>query len=188
MTLVVADSGVKHALGDGEYRLRREDCETASEILGVNNLRDATKQQIEAQAEALGDQRYRRARHVVREIARVEEFVTALQADDQAAIGRLMLESHESLRDDFEVSCAELDVLVEAAYAFGLTRGCIGSRLTGGGFGGSTISLVRDDAVDAFKKHLTAGFQAKFDRSPTIFSTQASDGARVVDVQSTRKI
>ncbi|MCB1231560.1 MAG: galactokinase [Verrucomicrobiae bacterium] len=181
LALVVADSRVKHALGDGEYRKRREDCESAAEILGVPTLRDASLDQVQAAAEILGDRLFRRARHAVTEIERVHEFATALENQDFAAIGRLMRAGHESIRDDFEVSCAELDALVEAAYAFGPERGLVGSRMTGGGFGGSTISLVHEEATSAFVEHLGALFADQFDHPASIFTTHAAEGARILD-------
>ena len=180
IAIVVADSRVKHALGDGEYRKRREDCEAAATMLGVPALRDATLAQVNAAAESLGDRLFRRARHAVTEIARVTEFAASLSGEDFSSAGRLMRASHDSLRDDFEVSCPELDALVEAAYDFGPERGLIGSRMTGGGFGGSTVSLVREDAKDAFMEHLKIEFSKKFTHPASLFTTRAADGARIL--------
>lgn len=182
IALVVADSGVKHALGDGEYRKRREDCEAAATILGVPRLRDATLARIDAVADALGDRLHRRARHAVTEIARVREFARALETGDHPAIGRLMRAGHDSLRDDFEVSCAELDALVDAAYDYGPDRGLVGSRMTGGGFGGSTISLVREEAAPDFSRHLREQFTSLFGAAPRVFTTRATAGAEALPV------
>ncbi|MCB1091899.1 MAG: galactokinase [Verrucomicrobiae bacterium] len=175
--LVVADTRVKHALGDGEYRKRREDCEETARLLGVTSLRDASLAQVEAASETLGDRLFHRARHAVTEIARVSAFAAALAEQDEATIGRLMREGHESLRDDFEVSCPELDHLVEAAYSAGPALGLIGSRMTGGGFGGSTISIVHREHADAFARHLEVAFSARFAHDPSVFVTAAAGGA-----------
>ena len=133
--VLVMDTGVSHALNDGGYASRRRDCEEAARLLGLPTLRAATEPDVAA----LPDARLaRRARHVVTEIARVTEAVAAIEAADWPDLGRLFLASHASLRDDFEVSCPELDLAVEAAMA----AGALGARMTGGGFGGSAIALV----------------------------------------------
>lgn len=177
LSLVVADTGVKHALADGAYRQRREDCEEAARILGVATLRDATLAQVVDASPRLGDRLVRRARHAVTEIDRVRSFATLLRNGDLAGIGPVMRAGHDSLRDDFAVSCPELDCLVAAAESFGADRGLIGSRMTGGGFGGSTVSLVRADAADALARHLEIAFSARFGHAPAVFSTRSADGA-----------
>lgn len=177
VSVLTADTQVKHALGDGEYRKRRESCEGAAGILGIDSFRDATSAQVEAAKEELGDLLYRRARHAVSEMQRVEEFSDALRRDQSDRIANLMRCSHNSLRDDFEVSCEELDVLVDAAYEFGPERGLIGSRMTGGGFGGSTVSLVKSEAAEALKAYLEKSYQQKFGRELNCFITSAEDGA-----------
>ena len=177
VSVLTADTQVKHALGDGEYRKRRESCEEAAGILGIDSFRDATLAQVEAAKEELGDLLYRRARHAVSEMQRVEEFSDALKRDQSDRISNLMRCSHNSLRDDFEVSCEELDVLVDAAYEFGPERGLIGSRMTGGGFGGSTVSLVKSEAAEALKAYLEKSYQQKFGRELNCFITSAEDGA-----------
>jgi galactokinase len=181
LVLLVTDTGVKHALGDGEYRIRREQCERALFLLGATSFRDLEIGRIEAGRERLGETLFRRARHAVTEIARVHAFVSALESGELAALGRLLHEGHESLRDDYEVSCSELDCLVEAGYAFGADRGHVGTRMTGGGFGGSTISLVRRDDADALRDHLETAFAARFGRKPDAFITSAVDGASAMD-------
>lgn len=177
VSVITADTGVKHALGDGEYRKRRESCESALLILKSDSYRGLSLCDINAAEDALGDLLFRRARHAVTEMDRVEAFATALKRGEVAALGRLMRESHESLRDDFEVSCEELDVLVEAAYDFGPERGLIGSRMTGGGFGGSTVSLVATEAAESLKSHLEKFYREKFARELNCFVTSAVDGA-----------
>lgn len=181
MAILVTDTRVKHSLGDGEYRKRREDCEKASDILGVDSLRDADLALVESGRDRLGDQLFRRARHAVSEIERVRQFNKALESSDTATIGKLMLASHQSLRNDFNVSCDELDILVEAAYDFGPERGLFGSRMTGGGFGGSTISLVRRDAAEELKQHLQSAFRKHFKHEVNPFITQAVDGAKIIE-------
>ncbi len=154
LSLVAVDSKVKHTLADGEYGKRRADCEAAAGQLGLPTLRDATLAQIDAAAAALGGRVARRARHVVREIARVREFIAALQAGNAGDAGQRMFDSHASLRDDYEVSCDELDQLV----AIAASHGALGSRLMGGGFGGSTINLVRSAEADAFAADVIADY------------------------------
>lgn len=179
LVLLVTDIGVKHALGDGEYRIRREQCERGLSLLGADSFRDLGIGQIEAGREVLGETLFRRARHAVTEMARVQSFASALEDGGLATLGRLLREGHESLRDDYEVSCLELDVIVEAGYAFGADRGHVGTRMTGGGFGGSTISLVRREAAEALREHLQSAFAARFGRRPDTFVTSAVDGASV---------
>ena len=136
--MVVVDSGVKHALADGEYAKRRADCEMAASALGVSCLRESHLASVEAAQAVLGARVFRRARHVVTEIDRTRQFAAALSAGDLPAACELMAASHASLRDDYEVSCPELDQLVDIANGLGIR----GARIMGGGFGGSTIQLV----------------------------------------------
>ncbi|MEQ1841120.1 MAG: galactokinase [Verrucomicrobiales bacterium] len=179
LAVLVTDTGVKHALADGEYRKRRENCESAMDLLGVDSLRDVSLEAVEAGRGLLGETLFRRARHAVTEMERVTCFAAALEAGDLKTLGRILREGHESLRDDYEVSCPELDSLVEAGYAFGSERGHIGTRMTGGGFGGSTISLVRTEAAAALQAHLVDFFAERFGATPNAFITSAVDGASV---------
>jgi galactokinase len=181
LALVVFDTGVKHALGDGEYRRRREDCENALSLLGSNSFREVTLEQVAAHRAALGDRLFRRARHAVTEMVRVQDFSTALESQSMAALGPLMRASHDSLRDDFEVSCRELDFLVDSADEFGNDRGLVGSRMTGGGFGGSTVSLVKREACDEFIDHLKNQFAEEFrpDYELNAFTTHAAAAASI---------
>lgn len=177
ISILTADTGVKHALGDGEYRKRRESCESAMKILKIDSLCGLSLADLEAGKEALGDLLFRRVLHAVTEMARVQDFASALKGGDVSSLGRLMRESHESLRHDFEVSCDELDGLVDAAYGFGADRGLVGSRMTGGGFGGSTVSLVAAESADNLKSHLEKFYREKFARELNCFVTSAVDGA-----------
>lgn len=183
LVVLTADTGVKHALGDGEYRKRREDCDAAMAILGTDSLRGVSLERVNACEDSLGDRLFRRARHAVTEMARVESFAAALEKGDLPTLGRSMRASHDSLRDDFDVSCPELDHLVDAAFAFGTGRGLVGSRMTGGGFGGSTVSLVRRESAGELKVFLEGAFREKFGRELNCFITSAVDGAKLVTVE-----
>jgi len=173
LTLLVVDTRVHHSLTDGGYGSRRADCEEAAQTLGVETLREATLDDLDR----ITDERVRRrARHVVTEIARVSETAEALAAADWTLVGTLMLASHVSMRDDFEISCAELDAVVETATA----QGAIGARMTGGGFGGSAIALVPADRVDEVRTAVTAAFADHGWRAPSYLPARASDAARVL--------
>jgi galactokinase len=173
--LVVVDTRSAHALVDGGYGSRREDCERAAELLGVKLLRD-----VEDQASALAslaDERLRRrARHVFTEIARVRDSIDANRAADFEALGQVFGDSHASLRDDFEVSCDELDLVVDVAVG----AGALGARMTGGGFGGSAIMLVRADDVERVERAVADAFAQRGWPAPGFLRAVASAGARVV--------
>lgn len=179
-SIVVADTRVKHALADGEYRRRREDCEEAARRLGVASLRDASPELVAARAGELGDRIARRARHAVTEIARVPAFVAAAAAGDEAAAGVLLRASHLSLREDYAVSCPELDALAEAAWAAGSRFGVIGARMTGGGFGGATVNLVRRGREAEFARHLEVDFAGRFGHTPSVFVTRPAGAAEIL--------
>lgn len=177
--VLVIDSTVKHALVSGEYKRRADGCAEAARILGVRSLRDASLALIASHTEALGDELTRYARHVVTENARVAAFVTALAARDRAALGPLMLGSHASLRDDFRVSCPELDTIVEAALdGSSGTGGVLGCRMTGGGFGGSAVALVEPHAIDACIERVERTTKDRFGIAPRSFIVTPSEGAR----------
>ena len=174
----IVNSNVRHDLGDGGYAARRRQCEEAAHTLGVAALRDVSPlERLEAERGRLDDVHYRRARHVVTEIARTVAAADAIGRGDWPEVGRLMVASHASLRDDYQVSCEELDLLVELAAA---CDGVIGSRMTGGGFGGCTISLVRRQALDRVTRHVEERYRAKTGRDATVFVTRPADGARVI--------
>ncbi|MEM0968718.1 MAG: galactokinase [Verrucomicrobiota bacterium] len=178
VAMVISDTGVKHALADGEYGKRRSECEAALARLNKASWRDVSSAEVEHKRGELGDRLSRRSRHVVSEMTRVDEFVDELRAGRSEGLAELMRSGHESLRADFEVSCPELDALVDAAYQFGPDHGLIGSRMTGGGFGGSTISLVRESIASALIDHLCSRFEEAFGRRPRCFTARASEGAR----------
>jgi galactokinase len=180
--VVICNSMVKHALVAGEYNARRADCAAgveyfARKIPGVRSLRDVSLEQLERFGKGLSPVIFRRCRHVVSEIARTVEAAAALRAQDLKLFGRLMGESHRSLRDDYEVSCREIDLLVELASDI---PGVYGSRMTGGGFGGCTVSFVRNDAVADFEESIKKGYTAKTSLVPEIFVTAAAEGAGMV--------
>jgi galactokinase len=173
LTLLVVDTRASHTLSDGGYESRRRDCETAAAELGVDLLRDVSDQA--AALAALGDERVRRrVRHVFSEIARVGQAVDQLVAVDFAALGATMTASHVSLRDDYEVSCAELDVVVDTA----LEQGALGARMTGGGFGGSAIALVASDAVEGLGRAVEAAYDKQGWAPPGFLTAPPSAGAR----------
>ncbi len=170
VAVVTANSMVKHELAGPAYRTRVEECAAAARRLGVSSLRDASLAQIGRLDGVLR----RRARHVVTENERVEAFAAACEVRDLHGMGRLLVESHESLRDDYEVSCAELDFLVETALK---VPGVLGARMTGGGFGGSTVNLVHRDAVGALEEALVTNYQRYCGRVPELHVCVASAGA-----------
>ena len=175
VTIVSANTMVKHELGASAYRTRVEECAEAARRLGVASLRDAELSSLDRLLRTkLDGTLLKRARHIVTENARVIRFVAAAGNDDAAEMGRIVTESHLSLRDDYEVSSAELDVLVEAALR---VDGVFGARMTGGGFGGSTANLVHAEAVDKLKATLIKEYREKFDLTPDIHVCAASPGA-----------
>jgi len=175
LTLLVIDTRVKHTLAGSPYAERRRACERAAAILGVPALRDVTLDDLEAALAGggLDDVTFRRARHVVTENARVLEVVALLRRGEVAAIGPALAGSHRSLRDDYEVSCPELDVAVEAAVA----AGAVAARMTGAGFGGSALALVPVDAAEAVEMAVAEAFTANSFGPPSVFAVAVADAA-----------
>jgi galactokinase len=176
--IVVADSGVKHELSGSAYNDRRAESEEAARLLGVRTLRDVSVDDFARRGDELPERLRRRARHVVTENARVLATVAALRAGDLREAGALMNASHDSLRDDYEVSAPELDCLVDAARA---VDGVFGARMTGGGFGGSIVVLARRDAAGSLTKALETAYAARYGRTPAVEEVRASDGAGPLD-------
>jgi len=171
VVVVVTNSNVKHELSGSEYSKRRADCFAAAKTLGIESLRDASLDMLTEHEKDLDATVFRRARHVVTEIDRVAKAVDALQKHDYARFGQLMNESHFSLRDDFEVSCSELDQLAAIAQK---CEGVFGSRMTGGGFGGCTVTLVKKECVD----NLVAEIQKNYTLGkPTFYICYPGNGA-----------
>jgi galactokinase len=184
--VVICNTMVKHRIASGEYNRRRAQCEEGVRALRtvlpeIRALRDVTLTQLEQRRDILDPQIYARCRHVVTENARVLSAVRAFEHGDLRALGTLMRGSHHSLRDDYEVSCPELDLMVGIAAA---QRSVIGARMTGGGFGGCTVNLVESDAVDAFKQNVASEYFSKTGLKPEILVSSATDGAGQVDVSA----
>ncbi|MCA1630324.1 MAG: galactokinase [Acidobacteria bacterium] len=177
--VVVCDTNVRHELASSEYNARRAECERGVEILRgvlpkIAALRDVSVGELERYETLLPEPVRRRCRHVVNENERTLAAAAALRRRDLWEVGRLMDRSHRSLRDDYEVSCHELDVLVEIAGNFG---GAMGARMTGGGFGGSTVNLVRRDAVDEFRETVSSEYNRATGRRASVLVSEPGDGA-----------
>jgi galactokinase len=165
---------VKHEHSGSEYRDRVAECAAAVEALGVESLRDVTPTQLEANAVCLSPVLLRRARHVVTENDRVNRFVDASLRGESQVMGRLMVESHRSMQHDYEVSCAELDFLVDRALEI---EGVIGSRMTGGGFGGCTVTMLRPAALPHFNEAIVQAYEREYKITPEIYPCVPSEGA-----------
>lgn len=180
LTVLIINSNVKHELAGGEYAERRGQCEAASRKLGVSSPRDVTMQQLEAARDKFSPLEYRRERHAISEIERTTAAAAAVRAEAWDEVGRLMYASHASLRDDYDVSCAELDLLVNLAQGVGRGGGVYGSRMTGGGFGGCTVSLVETVRVDAVGQRIAADYEQETGIKPSVLTSRPSRGAHVV--------
>ncbi len=176
--IVVADTRKQRGLVDSEYNTRRRECEEGVRILqrylpDVQALRDVSVAQFAEYQGRLPENVRKRCRHIIYENERVLKSVAALRAGDLSAFGQLMNESHASLRDDYQVSCAELDIMAEAAWK---VNGVYGSRMTGAGFGGCTVSLVAEEAIDGFRDQVAAAYQEATGVAPQIYVCRAEDG------------
>lgn len=176
--IVISCSNKKRGLGDSKYNERREECESAlaqiGEVIGINSLGDLTEEQFEAYKSAIKDDVcQKRAKHAVYENQRTIKAVAALQNNDLETFGKLMNESHIFLRDDYEVTGVELDTLVEEAWK---VDGVIGSRMTGAGFGGCTVSIVKDEAVDHFIEQVGAAYEKKIGYAADFYVVEIGDG------------
>ena len=180
VSVLVIDSAVKHSLADGGYAARRKNCEDACEILGVPSLREATLEMLEERKSDLGDLCYRRARHVVGENLRVAAFAEAVANKDWEAAGIAMRGSHASLKDDFEVSCAEVDTLVNLSYTIPSATSVYGARMTGGGFGGCIVALVKSEDVEKVAQEMLDGYREALGIETTYLVTRPGEGARVL--------
>jgi galactokinase len=180
--IVICNTKVKHAHASGEYNRRRADCEAGVRYLqehlpGIHALRDVTLEELDRYGGSLPEVTFRRCRHVITENDRVLAAAKALQSADLSEFGQLMVESHRSLSDDYEVSCPELDIMVRIAQNL---RGVFGARMTGGGFGGCTVNLVNTDAVEEFHKTIAREYEAATGLQPDIYIGTAADGAAEV--------
>ncbi len=180
--LGICNTGVKHQIAGGEYNVRRAQCEQGVKLLSsampeIQALRDVTPHQLEQHKGLLPGVIYRRCRHVVTENERVRQAADALLNGDLLTFGRLMAESHRSLRDDYQVSCAELDTMVEIA---GAQSGVLGARMTGGGFGGCTVNLVHADAAENFKLAVATEYEKHTHIRPDIYVVSATEGVHPI--------
>ncbi len=187
--LVMCNTMVKHELASGEYNARRAECEEGVRNLRtafpeVRALRDVTLTQLEAPRQKLTPKVFARCRHVITENERVKSAVKTLHRGDSKALGALLQDSHRSLRDDYEVSCKELDLMVEIAMA---QPGLIGARMTGGGFGGCTVNLVESAAVSNFKQDVAEEYSSKTGLTPEIYVSPASEGAQQLALEENKR-
>ena len=178
--IIVTNSNVKHSLVNSEYNVRRSECEKALEelqtVVKIAGLGDLTEEEFEANKSAIKDEvRVKRAKHAVYENQRTIRAVEALKENNLKLFGELMNASHVSLRDDYQVSCDEIDVLVEEAWK---VDGVIGSRITGGGFGGCTVSIVKDEAVESFQEKVGAAYEARVGKKADFYVVEIGDGPR----------
>jgi len=182
VSLVICNTMVRHEHGSGEYNARRAECEEGvcvlAEVLpGVRALRDVSLAQLEQNRDRLRDIVYKRCRHVITENDRVRAAALALQNGEIQALSKLMADSHRSLRDDYQVSCAELDLMVNLAFK---QKGVYGARMTGGGFGGCTINLVRAENTAEFQRGVAKGYHSATKQHPDIYVCEASQGAEMI--------
>ncbi|KAJ0016015.1 hypothetical protein NQD34_014305 [Periophthalmus magnuspinnatus] len=177
LVILITNSNVKHSLSGSEYPTRRRQCEQAAVSLGKVSLREATLKELEEAKDQLDEVTYKRACHVIEEIQRTEQAAEALKSGAYKEVGKLMVESHNSLRDLYEVSCPELDELVAAALE---VEGVFGSRMTGGGFGGCTVTLLQANAVDKTISHI----KEQYSGNATFYITTPSEGAQALSFSS----
>lgn len=180
VSVLIIDSAVKHSLADGAYAQRRKQCEDAARTLGVTSLRETSLADLELHREKLGDICYRRARHVVGENARVQAFARAVSKGDWDEAGGIMRGSHASLRDDYEVSCAEVDALIGICDTIPSASSIYGARITGAGFGGCIVALVKTSKVEQVAEEILSAYCEITGIDTTYLITRAGDGARVI--------
>lgn len=173
LELLIIDTQAHHALVDGGYAERRASCESVAAKFSIPSMRHLTMDVLESRKSEITETEFIRARHAVTEIQRVKDAVIALRASDFSTLGRLINESHFSLRDDYTVSCPELDVAVDASLAVG----ALGSRMVGGGFGGSAIALIKADQIESVKDSIRSAYSAKGFKAPRFFTSLPNTGA-----------
>jgi len=182
IAVLIVNTNVKHELSGGEYAQRRQQCETAAKLLGVPSLRDATADKLEHAQGKMDEVVFRRARHVIGEIERTLMAAEGFRESNWPTVGQLMYASHDSLRDDYEVSCVELDAVVDIAASIGPLGGVIGCRMTGGGFGGCCVALVQADKVDTITQKIAAGYSKRTGIQATMFVSRPGQGATILKV------
>jgi galactokinase len=180
VTILIANTNVKHALSGGEYAQRRAQCEEAARLLKVKSLRDADSRMLEDAQPGMDEVVYRRARHVISENERTVHTAEGVRVSNWRTVGQLMYASHYSLKNDYEVSCRELDAVVESALSIGIREGVYGCRMTGGGFGGCAVALVETAKVSAICERLTLEYETSTGIKPSLFVSRPSAGAIVL--------
>ncbi len=180
VAILITNTNVKHELTGGGYAKRRQQCEEAAKILGVKSLRDADSDMLERARSRMDPVVYRRARHVIGEIERTVHAAEGVRASNWPTVGQLMYASHTSLRDDYEVSCPELDAVVEIAQELGLKGGVFGCRMTGGGFGGCAVALVEAAKVAGISDRIATEYEQRTKIKPTLFVSRPAAGATVL--------
>ncbi len=178
--LILADTGVKHSLASSEYNVRRAQCEEGVSIMqkqmpGIKSLRDVTPKDVASSKNEMSPEVFMRCEYVTEENERVTEACIALEKGDMKEVGRLLYQSHDGLSNKYQVSCPELDLLIDTAKQI---NGVMGGRMMGGGFGGCTINLVESAVADTFKSTLSKSFLEKFGKEPVFHAVNISDGAR----------
>lgn len=181
VAIVVCDTKVQRGLVDSEYNARRQECEAGAELFGVDALRDVSPAMFEARADELPKVTQKRCRHVIYENRRVLDSIHALEMNDLEGFGKLMYASHVSLRDDYEVSSEELDIMVEAAREM---ESVYGARMTGAGFGGCTVNLVDQEETMPFQNHVASTYEKETGIKPAIYVCQAVDGVRALPLNN----
>lgn len=180
ISLLITNSNVKHELTGGEYAERRSDCDNALPKTGKSTWRDVTMNDVANASPAMTKTETMRARHVVSEIQRTTDAAASFRQGEFESVGQLMYQSHDSLRHDFQVSCEELDVLVDIARGISVDGGMIGSRMTGGGFGGCTVSLVKSDQANAIIQQLSQQYQSSTGLECWCFLSRPANGAHLI--------
>lgn len=182
LAVLIINTNVRHHLAISAYAVRREECRTAASALGVRSLRDASSESLTQHLDGAGQALARRARHVITEIARTLQAAECIRDCDWSEFGQLMDASHASLRYDYEVSCKELDAVVEIASDIGRRGGVFGCRMTGGGFGGCAVALIEAERREEIVQVIDAGYRSQAQRAPTFFTSRAGSGAELVEV------
>jgi galactokinase len=180
VSVLIFNTNVKHKLVGGEYAQRRKQCEEAAKILGVKALRDADVKQLNEYKTSIDDIVYKRALHVIEENERTVKCVEMIKARRWTDVGGFLYSSHNSLKNLFEVSCEELDIVVELAQQIGIDGGIYGCRMTGGGFGGCTVALVKSNMVQDIAGKLIDGYKEQTGIEPAVFASRPANGAEVL--------
>ncbi len=175
--LLLVNTNVKHSLSDSAYNERRAVCEKISALLNVKALRDATETDLQTIKDKVSHDDYQKALYVIQENQRAEQASKAMTANDLNGLGKLIYKSHEGLQHQYQVSCDELDFLVDQAKQ---NHGVLGARMMGGGFGGCTINLIAKSEVDNFKAHIKKAYHTKFNRGCSVYSVELSDGTKTI--------